>query len=129
MTRIKGLCKRLNVASVSYAPLKAGALVYEDGELFHIVINSALTNAKRTFALLHELGHLALGIIHKDPVGSHSINEELEVNLWAIDVFSELSPGINKHQLQSAFQNSEQTGYKEVEDQTKILNVKFEDLL
>ena len=129
MSRIDELRKSLNVASVSFAPLKAGALVYEDGKSFHIVLNSQLSDAKRLFALLHEMGHLALGILHKNPVENHSMDEELEVNLWAINAFTEMYPTLNKDQLQFAFQDGEQAGYEEVEKQANSLKFKIEDFV
>ncbi len=129
MSRIKELCKSLNVVSVSLAPLKAGALVYEDCNSFHIVLSSQLSEPKRLFALLHELGHLALGIIHKDPADNHNIDEELKVNLWAINVFNELYPETNKNQLRQAFRISEHAGYESVEKSFTHLNIEIEELI
>ncbi len=127
MEKISILCKSLNVASVSYAPLKSGALVFGEGTSFHIILNNQLSDAKSTFALLHELGHLALGIIHQDPIANHCTEQELKVNYWAINAFSKLYPRISKDHLKRAFQRSEHDGYEEVERLVKKFNVKIEE--
>lgn len=109
------LLNRFCVESVSFANIDAGGLVYLENKSAHIVLNANLSKPKALFALIHEVGHLALDILPDTPCNNVSPSDELLVHQWAIQQLDKILTLEDAKRLYNSFLVSDKHGYQMVE--------------
>ncbi|MGZ3770335.1 MAG: ImmA/IrrE family metallo-endopeptidase [Bdellovibrio sp.] len=124
---INNLLNEYNIESISFAAIPAGGLVYVVDDAAYIIINKHLSKAKALFVLMHEIGHVALGILPLSPADQTLSSDEILVHLWAIEKLSTYLSLEEIEVLKSAFQESDCSGYQMIENifNQKQINLNF----
>lgn len=82
----------------------SGALIITDDRRI-ISIADDLTNSCQLFVIVHEIGHLTLNLINKNPYGNSPRDIEIIVNTWAVEA---LKPYVSSCFYRQAIKYAEQ---------------------
>lgn len=113
---IISLLLKYQINSITFFDIPSGGLIYLDDSKAHIILNINLSRSKALFALLHEVGHLALQILPSSPVDKYSPEDEFKINNWVIDQISDFFSFEDVCKLKEKFKDSEHSGYQFVEE-------------
>lgn len=95
--------------------IRCAALVYKYNGSFRILCKNDLSSEVQLFVLLHELGHIVLHQLHKNPQLDWSCDVESEINLWAVEELRHYVSNVFYCQLLKEFSVSEKTGFARID--------------
>lgn len=102
-----------SVSEVSRSQIKSNALIFKYKDKYEIYIDKELPLSVKKFAILHEIGHVALGFVVDGPQINYSQQIETKINLWAFEHYKVCIPERNEREkIKKALQYSEERGFQ-----------------